>query len=222
MGAVQVPAALYADHHFVHGQGSLPGDRVAAWLARLAGTDHAVRGRAAPAAAVPGRPPADASLAARRLARRHRPDRHDARAHAHGRRHRREAVARPQPVRRAAGGRLRRLQRLGRGRRRAGPGRARGALPAQPRRRAAAAQVARLRRGGDGGASSSARLPSAPFSTRSCRRLLGERHRRRSSPCRSSRASRSSATGSTRSTSSSTARCSTARSPRASSGPMPP
>jgi signal transduction histidine kinase len=33
MGAVQVPAALYADHHFQHGQGSLPGDTVAAWLA---------------------------------------------------------------------------------------------------------------------------------------------------------------------------------------------
>ena len=53
---------------------------------RLAGTDHAVRGRAAAAAAVPGRPPADASLAARRVACGHRPDRHDARAHAHGRR----------------------------------------------------------------------------------------------------------------------------------------
>jgi signal transduction histidine kinase len=32
MGAVQVPAALYADHHFAHHQGPLPGDEVAAWL----------------------------------------------------------------------------------------------------------------------------------------------------------------------------------------------
>ena len=33
IGAVQVPAGLYADHHFMHHQGALPGDRVAAWLA---------------------------------------------------------------------------------------------------------------------------------------------------------------------------------------------
>ena len=32
MGAVQVPAALYADHHFAHHEGPLPGDEVAAWL----------------------------------------------------------------------------------------------------------------------------------------------------------------------------------------------
>jgi signal transduction histidine kinase len=33
IGAVQVPAGLYADHHFMHHQGPLPGDHVAAWLA---------------------------------------------------------------------------------------------------------------------------------------------------------------------------------------------
>jgi signal transduction histidine kinase len=33
IGAVQVPSALYADHRFQHGQGALPGDEVAAWLA---------------------------------------------------------------------------------------------------------------------------------------------------------------------------------------------
>ena len=32
MGAVQVPAALYADHHYAHHEGPLPGDQVAAWL----------------------------------------------------------------------------------------------------------------------------------------------------------------------------------------------
>ena len=32
MGAIQVPAALYADHHFAHHEGPLPGDEVAAWL----------------------------------------------------------------------------------------------------------------------------------------------------------------------------------------------
>jgi two-component system NarL family sensor kinase len=33
IGAVQVPAGLYADHRFMHHQGPLPGDEVAAWLA---------------------------------------------------------------------------------------------------------------------------------------------------------------------------------------------
>jgi signal transduction histidine kinase len=33
LGAVQVPAALYADHRFQHGQAPLPGDEIAAWLA---------------------------------------------------------------------------------------------------------------------------------------------------------------------------------------------
>jgi signal transduction histidine kinase len=32
MGAVQIPAALYADHHYAHHGGSVPGDRIAAWL----------------------------------------------------------------------------------------------------------------------------------------------------------------------------------------------
>ena len=32
MGAIQVPSALYADHHFAHHEGPLPGDEVAAWL----------------------------------------------------------------------------------------------------------------------------------------------------------------------------------------------
>ncbi len=32
IGAVQVPAGLYADHHFMHHQGPWPGDEVAAWL----------------------------------------------------------------------------------------------------------------------------------------------------------------------------------------------
>jgi hypothetical protein len=32
MGAVQVPAALYADHHFAHHEGPLPGDELAACL----------------------------------------------------------------------------------------------------------------------------------------------------------------------------------------------
>jgi signal transduction histidine kinase len=32
MGVVQVPAALYADHHFAHHEGALPGDEVTAWL----------------------------------------------------------------------------------------------------------------------------------------------------------------------------------------------
>ena len=37
IGAVQVPAALYADHRFEHGQPALPGDEVAAWFATWLG-----------------------------------------------------------------------------------------------------------------------------------------------------------------------------------------
>jgi signal transduction histidine kinase len=37
MGVVQVPAALYADHHFAHHEGPLPGDEVAAWLSDWVG-----------------------------------------------------------------------------------------------------------------------------------------------------------------------------------------
>jgi signal transduction histidine kinase len=37
IGAVQVPAALYADHRFEHHQPALPGDEVAAWFATWVG-----------------------------------------------------------------------------------------------------------------------------------------------------------------------------------------